>query len=154
VRREREGQGMGDVQTWLAMTFGVGMMGAALAAWGGVGWPGGYATVVWLGGRGPIRVGAVSLIAFMGAAVYCGGYTLWLVALEIGRRAGEAHKLPPLTYLTPVIGVALGWVLLHEAFGAGFWQGAGLIAAGNGVILAVRSTPRVRAAARAGGPGR
>ena len=58
-----------------------------------------------------------------------------LTALELGRAAGEAHRLPPLTYLTPVLTVTNGWLLLHEPFGAWFWPGAALIAFGNLVIL-------------------
>lgn len=40
-----------------------------------------------------------------------------------------------MTYLSPVVAVALGWVLLRESFGPGFWEGAALIATGNAVNL-------------------
>jgi len=135
VRPGQEASGMGDVQTWVAMTFGVGMMGAVLVGVGGLHAPGGYETLIYLGGAGQTAVAAWWLVALNGVVVYCGGFTLWLVALELGARRAGAHKLPPLTYLTPVLAVALGWVLLREPFGPGFWQGAALIAAGNGVNL-------------------
>jgi len=62
-------------------------------------------------------------------------YTLWLFAMERGARYGEGHKLPPLTYLTFVFAVALGWVALREGLGPGFLEGAALIAAGNVVSV-------------------
>ena len=124
----------GDVQTWVAMTFGLAMMVAVLAVRGGPGSPAGYLASVHLGSSVPHHIGAWVLIAFLGVVVYCGGYSLWLLALALGRQAGEDHKLPPLTYLTPVLGVALGWVLLRESAGPGFWRGAALIALGNLVI--------------------
>jgi len=129
---------MGDVQTWLGMTFGVAMMGAVLLAGGGTRTPTGDEAAIYLGGWGPAHVPAWALMMVSGVVVYCAGFTLWLVALEVGARAGEAHKLPPLTYLTPALAVVLGWLLLHEPFGPGFWEGAALIAAGNGVNLVRR----------------
>jgi drug/metabolite transporter (DMT)-like permease len=60
---------------------------------------------------------------------------MWFRALELGAHAGEAHKLPPLTYLVLVLSVLLGRLVLHESFGEGFWQGTALIAAGNAVCL-------------------
>ena len=135
MRPGRDGRRLGDVQTWVAMTFGVVFMGAVLLARGGMRVPMGYEAQLYLGGWGPATVSAWWLMALNGVVVYCGGFTLWLVALELGAEAGEAHKLPPLTYLTPVLAVIIGWVVLHEGFGAGFWQGAALVAAGNALIL-------------------
>ncbi|UCC69244.1 MAG: DMT family transporter [Armatimonadota bacterium] len=126
-----EARGMGDVQTWLAMTFGVVMMGLVLLARGGTETPTGYQAAIYLGGWGPARVAAWVLMAISGVVVYCGGFTLWLVALELAAREGQEHKLPPLTYATPALAVALGCLLLREPFGPGFWEGAGLVAAGN-----------------------
>ena len=125
---------MGGLHGWAAMTFGVGMLFLALLPQGGPSFPGGYVALLYLGTLGPYQVSAWALLAFMGVIVYGGGYTLWLVAIELGRRAGEAHKLPSLTYLTPVLAVLLGWLLLREPFGRDFWQGAAFIAAGNAII--------------------
>jgi drug/metabolite transporter (DMT)-like permease len=148
LRPGTDSRGMGSLHGWAAMTFGVGMLAAALLPRGGPSLPSGYGTGLYLGGLGPYDVSAWALLAFMGIVVYGGGYTLWLVALELGRRAGEAHKLPPLTYLTPVLAVLLGWLILHEPFGTAFWQGAALIAAGNAIIAlgraAVRTEPPPR----------
>ncbi len=135
VRRRRADHSLpGDVQTLAAMTSGLAMMLVALAVGGGPGSPSGHIASVHLRSGVPYSISAWVLVAFLGIVVYCGGYSLWLVALAIGRQAGGDHKLPPLTYLTPVLGVVLGWLLLREAPGAGFWPGAVLIAVGNSAI--------------------
>ncbi|MFB3882763.1 MAG: DMT family transporter [Armatimonadota bacterium] len=146
MRPGAEDRGGGDIQSWLAMSLGLAMMGAVLALGGGFGWPSGHVVALYAGPSGPYRASAWGIIGVMGVLPYCTGYTLWLMGLEIGRRFGEAHRLPPITYLTPVLGVALGWVALREPFGAGFWGGAALIAAGNAVIaLRQRGSARVAA---------
>lgn len=142
VRAGTEDGGLGDVQSWLAMTFGLAMIGIGLAFGAGPGLPSGRETAIYLGSRGPHLTSAWVFVAIMGVLVYGYAYSLWLVALEIGRRAGIAHRLPPLTYLTPALGVLIGLVVLHEPFGPAFWQGAGLIAAGNLVIALGRSGGR------------
>jgi drug/metabolite transporter (DMT)-like permease len=71
----------------------------------------------------------------MAALNYAAGYTLWLAALERGTRVGGAHRLPPLSYLLLVTAIALGWLLLHQPIGPGFWTGAALIAVGNLLVL-------------------
>ena len=131
----RNPRGMGDVQNFAAMSLGLVAMGAGLAASGGLQLPTGYATALHLGGSGPVWADALALIAVMGVLNYCAGYTLWLFAMEDGARFGEGHKLPPLTYLTFVFAVVLGWLVLREGFGAGFWQGTVLIAVGNAVTV-------------------
>jgi drug/metabolite transporter (DMT)-like permease len=131
VRGGRSSALTGDVQTWVAMTFGLAMLLAALAVGSGPASPSGYVASVYLGSSLPHHVSAWVLIGILGVVVYCGGYTLWLVALALGRQARGDHKLPPLTYMTPVLAVALGWIFLHESPGAGFWWGAALIALGN-----------------------
>ena len=141
VRPGSGDRGRGDIETWLAMTFGLLMLGAALWVSGGAGSPSGRGTPLYLGSSGPHIVSAWAIVALMGLLPYCTGYSLWLMALELGRRYGGAHKLPPLTYLTPVLGVLLGRMALHEPFGAGFWQGAALIAVGNLVIALTRASP-------------
>jgi drug/metabolite transporter (DMT)-like permease len=146
-------RGMGGLHGWASMTFGVGMLAAALLPQGGPSLPSGYDTRLYFGGLGPYETSAWVLLAFMGVIVYGGGYTLWLMAIDLGRRAGEAHKLPSLTYLTPVLAVILGWLTLHEPFGRAFWQGAAFIAAGNVIIAlgrgAARTDPSAPPAARA-----
>jgi drug/metabolite transporter (DMT)-like permease len=131
VREGRDARGLGDVQNFGAMSAGLVLMGVGLAATGGLRLPTGYAAELHFGGMGSAWVAAWALIAMMGAVNYCAGYTLWLFAMEDGARLGEGHKLPPLTYLTFVFAVVLGWVVLREGFGPGFWEGAALIAAGN-----------------------
>lgn len=130
MRSGREAENS-DVQTFGAMTFGLLMLGATLALGGQLRGPGGYATWLFLGPLGTTRVSAWYVIGAMGALLYCMGFTLWLLALAVGREAGDAHKLPSLTYLAPVLAVLLGWLVLKESFGPGFWQGAALIALGN-----------------------
>ena len=71
----------------------------------------------------------------MAIANYGAAYTLWLYAIERAEGAGEAHKLPPLTYLVLVLAIAGGWLVLRESFEPGFWEGAGMIALGNVVTL-------------------
>ena len=61
---------------------------------------------------------------------------------ELGARSGQAHHLPPLAYLSPVLAVGVVWALLREGFGPGFWPGTGLIVAGNAVNLFGRRKTR------------
>lgn len=125
--------GLADIYTFLSMTFGLLMLAVVALDTSELSSISGFTVPLYFGPWGPAHTGAWWLIVVMGVAVYCGSYTLWLYALERGSRLGEAHKLPPLTYLTPVVGVTLGWLVLHEPFGPGFWQGAALIAAGNAI---------------------
>lgn len=133
VRPGADRRGMGDVHTWGAMTFGLALMAAVLWTRGELEMPAGYVARAYFLEWGPWEMDAWALIGLVGVVVYGGGYTLWLYALEEGARAGGAHKIPVLTYLTPVLGVIIGCVMLRESFGSGFWQGAALIAAGNAV---------------------
>ena len=141
VKPGREAAGLADVQTFAAMTFGLLLLGLALAATGMLRSPAGYHAALFLGRLGPVTVSAWAVLAAMGLLLYCGGFTLWLAALELGRAAGEAHRLPPLTYLTPILTVTNGWLLLHEPFGPGFWAGAALIALGNLVTQLRTASP-------------
>ena len=135
VKEGREASGLADVQTFAAMTFGLVMLGGALSAGGQLVAPVGYRASLFFLNSGPAEVNAWLVIAAMGFVLYCSGFRLWLHALELGGLAGAPHKLPPLTYLTPVLSVALGWVVLRQPFTAGFWWGAALIATGNAVNL-------------------
>ncbi len=138
VKRGRQAAGLSDVQTFAAMTIGLAIM-AALLAWSGeTSVPRGYMTWMHFPGPEATEVGIWPLIVGMGIMVYCVGFTLWLYAMELGARSGAPEKLPPLAYLSPVLGVALGWVLLREGFGPGFWEGSALIAAGNVLNLSSR----------------
>ncbi len=123
------------MQNFAAMSVGLALMGVGLGVTGGLTPPTGYLSTLWLGGPEPTQVAAWWPIVAMGIANYGAGYTLWLFALEDGARRGEGHKLPPLTYLTLVFAVVVGWVVLREGFGAGFWQGTVLIAVGNAVTV-------------------
>jgi drug/metabolite transporter (DMT)-like permease len=131
---------MPGVHTFLSMTFGIVMLGAVVIGAGELRSVTGFTVGLYLGPWGPVNASAWTLLTILGVAVYCGSYTLWLHALELGSRFGQADKLPPLTYLTPLFGVTLGWLVLHEPFGRGFWQGAALIALGN--LLNSRRPPR------------
>jgi len=135
MRAGASARGMGDVQNFGAMACGLAAMGAMLWAGGRLRPPLGYETGLYLGGLGPAMVATWMVIVVMGVFNYCLGYPLWLHSLELGHRLGEAYKLPPLTYLLPVTAIACGWLVLREAPGPGFWQGAALIAAGNVVIV-------------------
>jgi len=134
VKPGRQPSGAADVQTFAAMTLGLAMLAAALAAMGMLRSPAGYQTPLYFLHWGPATVSAWAVAAGMGLLLYGLGFTLWLAALELGRAAGQAHRLPPLTYLTPVLAVTNGWIVLHEGFGRGFWWGGLLIAAGNLLI--------------------
>jgi len=135
MRAGASARGMGDVQNFGAMACGLAAMGVTLGVSGQLRPPLGYETALYLGGVGPAMVATWGVIAVMGVFNYCLGYPLWLHSLELGHRLGEAHKLPPLTYLLLVTAIACGWLVLREAPGPGFWQGAVLIAAGNVVNL-------------------
>ena len=138
VKPGRQPSGLADVQTFAAMSIGLLILGIALAATGRLTSPEGHSATLYFARWGPAEVTAWAVVAAMGLFLYCGGFTLWLAALELGRAAGEAHRLPPLTYLTPVLTVTNGWLLLHEPFSPGFWTGAALIALGN--ITALSAT--------------
>jgi len=135
VRSGREASGLGDVQNLGAMAIGLAVMAAGLAKAGELTPPVGFSTALYLAGPTQTRVDAWGPIVVLAALNYVGGYTLWLYALERGDREGQAHKLPPLTYLVLVTAVGLGWMVFREALEAGFWEGAALIALGNVVIL-------------------
>lgn len=135
LRPGRPVRSISDLHSFLAMTFGLLTMGGALLRHGELVLPRGFQASVFFLHWGPAAFNVWAIILFSGFVVYCGGFTLWLVVLELAAQRGRAHQLPPLTYLTPVISVTMGWILLHEGFGAGFWQGAALIAAGNIVIV-------------------
>jgi len=142
VKPGRAATGLSDVHTFVAMTFGLAIMGLMLTASGESGLPNGYFTRMFFFTLGPGQVNVWPLLVGMGVIVYGLGFTLWLYAMELGARFGQAHRLPPLAYLSPVLAVAVGWALLREGFGPGFWGGTVLIVAGNGVNLLGRGKAR------------
>jgi drug/metabolite transporter (DMT)-like permease len=135
VRPGMAAMGLADVQNVAAMAVGLGVMAAVMAGGGALRPPIGFEANLYLGRLGPAHVSVWVPIIAMAALNYAVGYTLWLRALEDGHRLGQAHKLPPLTYGTLALAIAGGWLVLREPVGAGFWQGAALIAAGNLVTL-------------------
>jgi drug/metabolite transporter (DMT)-like permease len=147
VRPHRGDRVAADVQTFAAMTFGLAMLAAALVAGRMLVPPSGWQAQFLLPGSRPVGVSAWQLAGVMGLALYCIGFTAWLAALDSGRQAGAPHRLPPLTYITPILGILLARVLLNEPLGPGFWQGAALIAAGNAVIALGQGQSGVRGAA-------
>jgi len=126
---------LGDVQNFAAMSCGLLAMGAMLGASGQWHFPGGYQVVLHLGSWGAARVEVWAVILVMGVINYCVGYPLWLQALELGAHAGGAHKLPPLNYLLLITSIGLGWLVLRQPCGEGFWQGGVLILAGNALTM-------------------
>jgi drug/metabolite transporter (DMT)-like permease len=78
---------------------------------------------------------ALAWLVYLGLFPTSIAFTLWAFAL--GR--STAGRLGSLTYLTPVVAIVMGWLLLSEAPAAGSFVG-GAIAIG-GVILA-RSKPK------------
>ncbi len=147
VRPGHEASGLGDIHNLGAMFTGLLAMGAALALSGQLGVPAGLRTALYLVELGPVWVDAWVPISIMAVLNYCLGYTIWLYALEAAGRVGQAHKLPPLTNLVLVSAIGLGWLILRESIGPGFWEGAGLIAAGNVVALWPARAPRSSRAA-------
>jgi drug/metabolite transporter (DMT)-like permease len=135
TRPGADSRGMGDLQNLAGMPFGLAAMAMLLAASGRLTLPTGYQTALYFGGLGPSAVPVWLIVGVMGLLNYCAGYPFWLHSLEIGHRLGEAHRLPPLTYLLLVTTAVFGWIVLREAPGPGFWQGTVLIAAGNAAIL-------------------
>lgn len=129
ARNRAEGQNLG------AMTVGLAAMAGLLTHTGGWHLPSGFATTLFWAGAPFVRMDTWLLLAAMGLLNYAVGYTLWLHSLDLGTRAGEAHRLPPLTYLLVVLSVLVGWGLLREPIRPVFWVGAALIAAGNAVTL-------------------
>lgn len=136
-----------DVQTFAAMTIGLAMLAAALVVGRMLVPPWGWQAQFLLLGSRPVGVSAWQLAGVMGLALYCIGFTAWLAALDSGRQAGAPHRLPPLTYIAPILGILLARVLLNEPLGPGFWQGAALIAVGNAVIALGQGQSGVRGAA-------
>ncbi len=134
VKPGHDARGLADVQNATAMALGVAAMAAVLAGTGAFGSPGGFTTAFYLGPK-RFDVSVWAPFAAMGILNYALGYTLWLRAVEEGHRLGEAHKLPPLTYLTLIFAIAGGWLLLRQPIGPGFWQGGALIALSNLVTV-------------------
>jgi len=135
VRPGHDAGGLAAAQNLGAMTIGLAVMAALLVGAGEWRPPAGFATVLYWGGIPLVSVDTWLIIAAMGLLNYAVGYTLWLHSLELGARAGEAHRLPPITYLLVVLSVLIGWLLLREPIRPIFWIGAALIAAGNAVTL-------------------
>jgi len=130
-----EGAARGDVQSAAGMVCGLACMGGLLAAGHRLAPPLGYSSLLHLGPWGQASVPVVGIVAVMGLFNYAVGYPLWMHALELGEKAGGAHRLPALNYLLLLLSVVLGWLLLRQGFGPGFWPGAACIAAGNLVNL-------------------
>lgn len=135
MRADADSSGLGDVQNLAGMPFGMAAMAAILAVSGRLTLPTGYQTTLYFGSFGPSPVPLWMVIVAMGLLNYCAGYPFWLHALELGHRPGEAHRLPPLTYLLLATTAVFAWLVLREAPGPAFWEGTALIAAGNAVIL-------------------
>ena len=135
VRPGADASDQADVQNFGAMTVGIVALAIGLAGSGQLWLPRGFETTFYLSTLGPVRVEVWVPIAAMAALNFCVGYNLWLSALEAGDQVGRAHALPPLTYLIVVSSTGVGWLVLRESWGPGFWQGTALVAAGNLVAL-------------------
>jgi drug/metabolite transporter (DMT)-like permease len=135
VRPGGDPRGLADVQNFGAMTVGLAVMAALLGAAGHLAPPTGFVVALHFASLGSAATDVWVIIATMAVLNYAVGYTCWLHALELGLREGEAHRLPPLSYLLMVTAIAGGWLLLHEPVRPIFWIGAAFIAAGNAVTL-------------------
>jgi len=135
VRPGADMRNQSDVQNFGGMTLGLLALALGLIVTGQLQLPWGYKATFYLATLGPARVEVWVPIAAMAVLNFCVGYNLWLSALEAGDRVGRAHALPPLTYLIVVSSTAVGWLILRESWGPGFWQGTALVAAGNVVAL-------------------
>jgi len=126
---------LADVQNFGAMTAGLAVMALVLGLTAELAPPTGFSATLHLADLGTTATNVWVIIATMAVLNYALGYTLWLHSLELGTRVGEAHRLPPLTYLLLVTAVAGGWLVLREPVRPIFWFGAVFIAAGNAVTL-------------------
>lgn len=142
VRPGRGARGLTDVQNVVAMAVGLIVMAGALVGGGIFRLPTSFSTSFYLGRMGETTLSVWVPIIAMGVFNYAIGYPLWLRAIEEGHRFGQAHKLPPLTYLTLVFAIVGGWLVLREPIGPGFWEGAALIAASNLVTVWPERAPR------------
>ena len=135
VRSGSDARNLADIQNFGAMTAGLVVMAAALGTSGLLTAPTGFTATLYLADLTAALVKVWFVIGAMGVLNYAVGYTLWLQSLEVGTREGEAHRLPPLTYLLMVTAPAVGWLVLREPVRPIFWMGAAFIAAGNVVTL-------------------
>ena len=135
VRPDGDPSELADVQNFGAMTVGLAVMALVLGLTVELAPPAGFSVTLHLADLSAVAINVWVIIAAMAVLNYAVGYTLWLHSLELGTRAGEAHRLPPLTYLLMVTAVAGGWLVLNEPVRPIFWFGAAFIAAGNAVTL-------------------
>ena len=116
----------------LAGPLGVGVFGALACL------PG--AAVAVAGGEGPDLPAAGAIVAL---GVGCTGIA-YLLYFELNRQWGAA-RAATVTYVIPVVGIALGVLFLGEAVGLAQIGGLGLILAGvlvaNGRVLRLRGRP-------------
>ena len=81
----------------------------------------------------------VALLAFQIVAIASLGFLFWFRLLTIY----PASSVASFSFLTPILGVVLGWALLGEAIGLGVWLSLGLVCAGLVLInRPVRGRPR------------
>jgi drug/metabolite transporter (DMT)-like permease len=80
-------------------------------------------------------------LAFQAVIVVSAGFVFWLWLLSIYPAASVAS----FSFLTPVFGLSLGWLLLGEPIGPGILGAAALVAAGI-ILINRRPGPRERSA--------
>lgn len=68
----------------------------------------------------------IGWLLFQSSVVVAGGFIGWLALLA----RYPAASVAGFAFLTPVIGLALGWLLLEEPAGPGLLAALGLVAAG------------------------
>jgi drug/metabolite transporter (DMT)-like permease len=89
--------------------------------------------IVLVRGTPPLMTGVEVLVcAYMAVIPTAFGFVCWYAAME----HVPANLFGPLQYVAPVVGIALGWLVLHEPIRFGFLLGAALVFAG--VWLATR----------------
>lgn len=84
------------------------------------------------GAAGPLHPETVSALLFLALGVSVGGSLIWFWLLA----NGEATRVSAWYFLTPVLGIALGSLLLGERFGLA--ETPGLLAVMAGIVLANR----------------
>ena len=76
------------------------------------------------------------MMTFQIVAIASGGFLFWFWLLKIYPASGVAS----FSFLSPIFGVAFGWLILGETIGLSLWAALGLVCAG--LILINRPAQR------------
>lgn len=89
----------------------------------------------WLRAPGALPLGG---LVFQGVVVVAGGFLLWFWLLQTYPASGVAS----FSFLSPILGLLLGWALLNEPLSAGLLISGGLVALGLVVINRPAQVPQ------------